>query len=254
MLRALVSLTALCALARAEQVPLAPAEDLARAVAEVTLILSGGEAAHQSLHSLRARGHTQVGAQRVDFVLLATRPDRLRIETPHPDGGLVRASDGVHQPWTRRGEAPPRLLPPGEARDFQLEADFDHPFFNYRKRGLRLEFLGQSEVAGRACLRLKMTDANGEESVLYVDEITRLLTRREIVRRHQGRDHVLATDFADFQVCAGVLLPRRVTTYVDGRLANETVINEVEPNPGLPADTFAPPAENWPLRQQPDRR
>ncbi len=248
MLRVLASLTTLCALAVAEPKPTNAPADLAQSVADITLILSGGDAAHQALHSLRARGFTRIGEQQVNFVLLAARPDRLRVETPHPDGNLVRASDGTHEPWTRRGDGPPRRLSPGEARDFLLEADFDHPFFRPSARGLRLEMLGQTEINGRSFLKLRMTDSNGEISTLYVDEITRMLARREVVRSHQGRDHVLATEFADFQICAGVLLPRRVTTYVDGRLSNETVINELEPNPVLTPADFAPPAENWPLR------
>ena len=45
---------------------------------------------------------------------------------------------------------------------------------------------------------------------------------------------------------AGVRLPRRIRTLVDGVLLHETRIKDYDANPDLPADFFRPPVRDWP--------
>lgn len=248
MLRALVCLFALLGVVPAPADEAPPPRDLAAEIAEISLSFAGGRDAHAALRGLRAQGYTLVAGQRVDFVLHAARPDLLRVETLDATGGLVRATDGVHLPWRSLAGGPPLRMSDEEARDFIAEADFDSPFYEPERRGLTLTHLGAGELAGRPTQQLRLVDRTGQISVLHVDDETRMLVRREITRHAGGRDHVIATEFAEFEPCAGVRLPRVIRTYVNKRLANETRITALEANPALPASLFLPPAADWPTR------
>ncbi len=248
MLRTLVCLLALLGVVSAQADAPPPSRDLAAEIAAISLSFAGGHDAHAALRGLRAKGYTLIAGQRVDFVLHAARPDLLHVETLDASGGLVRATDGVHLPWRSLAGGPPSRMSDEDARDFMAEADFDSPFFEPTKRGLALTHLGSADLAGRPAQRLRLVDRAGQVSLLYMDDESRMLVRREIGRQAGGRDYVIATAFDEFEPCAGVLLPRVIRTYVNNRLANETRITSIEANPTLPASLFLPPAADWPTR------
>ena len=221
--------------------------DLAEDLARISVEAAGGAQAHAGLRSLRATGVTRVGEREVNFILYAERPNRLRIETLGEKGSLVRAFDGLRAPWKKADPLqPPRRLARNEEKDFLLDADFDNPLYDYARRGISLDFAGETEIDGRPCQKLLAVLRYTDVVTLYLDEETRLVVRRDIAKKVSGRDVVIETHYADFQAAAGVILPRKIRTVVAGRVLNETQIEEIYPNPALPKDFFAPPVDDWP--------
>jgi hypothetical protein len=226
------------------------AADLAADIARVSVEAAGGAKAHAALRSFRAVGTTRVGDQEVSFVLHAARPDRLRIETLGDKGNLIRAFDGVHAPWKRVGLLePPKRLGEAEEREFLRETDYEQPLYDWERRGVSLDFAGEAVVDGRPCQKLLAVFKHTQPVTLYVDDETHLVIRRDETRRLKGgRAIVIETRFGEFRETAGVMLPRRVRTIIDGKLNDETRIEAINPNPSLPADFFRPPAPDWPKR------
>jgi len=224
--------------------------DLAADIAKISLEAAGGAKAHEALRSFRAVGTTRVGEQEVSFILHAARPNRLRVEVLGDKGNLVRASDGVHAPWKRSGLLGlPERLAPGEESEFLREADYEQPFHEWERRGVSLDYAGETVVGGRLCQKLLAVLGHTRMVTYYVDDETRLVIRRDEKRRLRGgREVVVETHFSDYRETAGVLLPRRVRTIVDGELADDTRIEAINPNPDLPEDFFSPPARDWPKR------
>lgn len=224
--------------------------DLAADLARVSVEAAGGAKAHEALRSFRAVGTTRVGEQEVSFILHAARPDRLRVEVLGDKGNLVRAFDGVHAPWKRSGLlGPPERLAPGEELEFLRETDYEQPLHEWERRGVGLDYAGEAVVDGRVCQKLLAVLGHTRTVTLYVDDETHLVTRRDERRRLRGgREIVVETHFSDFRETAGVLLPRRVRTIADGKLADDTRIEAINPNPDLPGDFFSPPAPDWPKR------
>lgn len=245
-LRPLIRLFALSALLFAAGVkPLVA--DLAADLARISVEAAGGARAHDALRSFRAVGKTHVGEQEVSFLLYAARPRSLRIETLGEKGSLVRAFDGVHAPWKKDDPLrPPRRLGRDEERDFLLDADFDNPLHDYARRGISLDYAGEALVEGRSCQKLLAVLHHTDVVTFYVDDETRLVTRRDQAKKVRGRDAVIETHYSDFQETAGVRLPRRIRTVVDGRELNDTRIESIAANPPLPPDFFAPLVEDWP--------
>ncbi|TAG33339.1 MAG: hypothetical protein EAZ36_00835 [Verrucomicrobia bacterium] len=128
------------------------------------------------------------------------------------------------------------------------DADFDLPFFNHRSRSISLDYAGEVDVEGRRYHKLLATIRLEEQVVLYLDEESRLLMRRDQAKRVNGKNVTIETHFGDHRSVAGVWLPHRIRTEVGGRVLHETQIETYDPNPDLPVDFFAPPAEDWPKR------
>jgi hypothetical protein len=224
------------------------AADLAADIARVSVEAAGGARAHAALHSFRAVGVTRVGDREASFILHAARPNLLRVEALGEKGNLVRGFDGVHAPWMRVGLlGPPKRLGEEAEREFLRESDFEQPLYDWERRGVSLDFAGEAVLEGRPCQKLLAVFKHTQLVTLYVDAETQLVVRRDETRRlKSGRDIVVETHYSDFRETAGVLLPRRLRTVVDGELANETRIDAINPNPDLPAGFFSPPAADWP--------
>jgi hypothetical protein len=224
------------------------AADLAADIARISVEAAGGAKAHAALHSFRAVGVTRVGDREASFILHAARPNLLRVEALGEKGNLVRGFDGVHAPWLRVGLlGPPKRLGEEAEREFLRESDFEQPLYDWERRGVSLDFAGEAVLEGRPCQKLLAVFKHTQLVTLYVDAETQLVVRRDETRRlKSGRDIVVETHYSDFRETAGVLLPRRLRTVVDGELANETRIDAINPNPDLPAGFFSPPAADWP--------
>jgi hypothetical protein len=219
------------------------AEDLAGNSVEA----AGGWGRHAVLTSFRALGVTRVGDQSVSFILHAARPRSVRIETLGEKGSLVRAFDGVLAPWKKDDLAgPPRRLGRAEELEFIAEADFDQPLYDHAARGVRLDYAGETTLDGRLYHKLLASLRLNELVVLYLDDETRMLARRDQTRRIGGREVMVSTYYSDYREVAGVKLPHRIRVELDGRLANETEIESYAPNPPLPPGFFSPPVKDWP--------
>ncbi len=226
------------------------AADLAEDIARVSVEAAGGAKAHEALRSFRASGVTRVGGREASFILHAARPNLLKIESLGDRANLVRSFDGVHAPWKRVGLlGAPRRLGEAEEREFLREADYEQPLYDWAARGVGLDFAGATEVDGRPCQKLLAVFQHTRIVTLYVDDATHLVVRRDERRRLKGgREVLVETRFDDYRETAGVLLPRRIRTIVDGEPTDETLIEAINPNPDLPADFFSPPAPDWPKR------
>ena len=223
------------------------AADLAADLARISVEAEGGAKAHAALRSFRASGFTRLGDKKVDFFLYAARPRCVRVETLGEKGSLVRAFDGVYAPWKKDDPVrPPRRLGQAEEKDFILDADFDNPLYDYRARQISLDYAGETTIDGKVYQKLLATVRFTDVLTLYLDDETHLLVRRDQTKRVGGRTAVVETHYSDFKKVAGVKLPCRIRIEIEGHLLDETVIENYEVNPTLPADFFSPPAKDWP--------
>lgn len=127
-----------------------------------------------------------------------------------------------------------------------LDADFDNPLHDYARRGISLDYAGEAVVDGRPCQKLLAVLRHTDVVTFYVDDETRLVTRRDQTKKVRGHEVVIETHYSEFKAAAGVLLPRRIRSVVEGRVLNDTRIESLEANPPLPPDFFGPLVDDWP--------
>lgn len=225
-----------------------PLTDLARIHVEAI----GGRQRIERLSALRATGHVTSGGKRVRFTLTAARPNRVRIETELGGRTLVQATDGKEPPWEfDTGSWPPRYQPMKDsvAKTFIADAEFDDPLVAGEKRGYTFEPAGEIQANGKALRRVLVTRNLTETFSVLVDPDTYLMVARIEQRTSTaGRQLHIFTRYEDFRPVEGVLLPHEITVLMDGRITQQTKIDQITANPKLTDDTFTrskrPPVES----------
>jgi hypothetical protein len=219
--------------------------DEAADIARIHLEAIGGHARMSALVAMRMTGVVVLGGKRVKFVMIAARPDRVRLETENNGRTLVNATDGVEPPWEfDTGTWPPRyrVMSEAAARAFTADTDFDDPLVAGPERGFTLEYGGEVEVEGRKLLRVLVTRRLTETFSVLVDEETYFIVQRVETRETvAGRTRRVITRYDDFRPVDGVLLPHRVTLEADGRTEQTMIMERIETNPALTPGIFTRP-------------
>ncbi len=218
------------------------ADDLVRIHVEAL----GGRERINALAAMRATGDVVTAAGRVRFNLIAARPNRVRLETAGAGTrSLVQASDGQEPPWEfDTGNWPPRYttMPENVGRTFAADAEFDDPLVAGATRGFAFEYAGETEVDGRKYLRVLVTRKPAESYAVLLDSDTYMIAMRAEKRQvAPGKAVQIVTHYDDYRPVDGVLLPHKITVTVDGKITQQTLVDDVTPNPELTPETFTRP-------------
>ncbi len=203
----------------------------------------GGYQRLQAITSKRITGTIVRGESRMPFLLLAKRPDRVRLSYTYDGGTMVAAYDGrvawVLNPALAGDQ--PLIIEPERAKDLIALADFDGPLVDYRKKGHRLRLVGEAYVKGAKAHVIEVTLANGDVLRVYLDKET-LLERRwdnEVLR--QGALWRSETYLDDYRPEQGLMIEHYKETRLGGELDNIIITEMVEFNVDLPDSLFSPP-------------
>ncbi len=219
------------------------AKDLARIHTEAV----GGRTQVDALKAFKATGVTRNERGDLRFMMWAARPSRIRTEITSGTRTIVQVWDGKADPWRADSQTRRITIMGGEpAEEFKAEAEFDDPLLAGADRRVSLDYDGAVKLDGRELLKVLVTQNFTETSFVYLDAVTYLIVRSDMVRRRQGGEVVLRTDYSDFRPVAGVMLPHRLVVSQNGKRMHETVIDRMEPNPKLPEDIFKLPASAKP--------
>lgn len=205
----------------------------------------GGMARLEALVAMRAVGHVVTAGQRLEFELIAQRPNCVRITMRGGERTLVQGCDGVNPPWRWEPGKPQSaaLMKTTEGRDFAADAEFDDPLVSSPDRGYRLDFAGRVAWRDQQVSKILVTRNGMAPAFLLVDPETFFIVARLTSRRlPSGRELVVETRYDRYRPVAGVILPHRVETFVDGQRTGELVLTTVQSIARPPAETFAMPA------------
>ena len=104
----------------------------------------------------------------------------------------VNAWDGKSgwkiEPWN--GKKDPEALGEEEQKSIIEDADFDGPLVNYKAKGNKVEYLCMDPVEGTDAYKLKVTLANGETRIFYMD------TDYYVPIKIEGKRIVRGTEFS----------------------------------------------------------
>ncbi len=224
----------------------AGASDRVAEIAALHGAAMGGAERVAALKALRATGEGEAGGKRVRFVLLAARPDRVRLETEAEGRRLVQGTDGAEPPWELdTGASPPRggTMGAAAARLFAADAEFDDPLVAGRGRAYSIDEAGFVDEGGARWPRVLVTCPRSEPFHLVLDPTTYLIVRRiELRGSALGRKTEVVMRYGDFRLVAGVVLPHVVEVTADGRLVQRTRIDRIEANPAHDPAVFRRPA------------
>lgn len=224
--------------------PLIHAED-ADNIARIHVEAIGGKMRLGLLQSLQAEGQVFIDDRRLDFTLIAQRPNRLRMETRSGERTIVQATDGANAPWqmfTGANPSKPTSLIGDESREFAADAEFDDPLVDYAERGYTLDYAGKISWNEKQVFRLFVTRRFTAGYYLLVDTETYFIVEKQAVRRlESGREVSIETRYEDFRPVAGIIMPHRIIALAEGKPLHETVMRRVQANVSVRDGIFTKP-------------
>jgi outer membrane lipoprotein-sorting protein len=215
---------------------------LGREIAERHAARAGDKLA--ALTGVRAEGRTFINGEVVPFLLIAQRPNRLRVESFTPVRRALQVYDGKSAPWASHTETKGGAvldMPETEAKEFMVNADFDGPLVNSAAKGFSVDYAGEEPVDGRRAFKLLVTGKNNDLFFLWVDAATSEIVKRTVFRVSGGQRVAVETIFKDFRPVAGVMQPHQIEATANGHLMYVMVIDKMEANPVISADAFSRP-------------
>jgi photosystem II stability/assembly factor-like uncharacterized protein len=106
------------------------------------------------------------------------------------------------------GRKDPERLPGDSAKSLaEAATDFDGPLFDWREKGFALEYLGLEDVDGTMAHKIRLTRANGDGEIVWLDPEHFLEIRQLVQRSEQGVKVEVVTDLGDYEQVSGVWLP-----------------------------------------------
>jgi hypothetical protein len=122
---------------------------------------------------------------------------------------IVRAYDGK-EGWQinpLQGRKEPERLSADDVKSLADQADLDGPLVDYKAKGNKVEYLGTEDVDGSEAHKLRVTQANGDKKIMFLDPDYFLEIRRIEQRQMHGREVEQEIDYGDYEKVDGVYLP-----------------------------------------------
>jgi len=207
----------------------------------------GGKAALEALRSIRVDLHIVDPDFEVDGVYLAARSGSMRIDITA--GGrhvYTEALDGARG-WQWKGQGQPVEESAKATAALRHGVELPGHLFGLhelRSRGNRLELAGREQVEGKNYHRLRLTFADGDSTMLYLDPDSWLITRRRDVRPlHPDIDATPTTienKMADFRRVGDLLFSFASidTDLTTGKVLEKTTVRSITLNPAIESSMF----------------
>ncbi len=175
----------------------------------------GGLAKIEAIKSLKTEGKLRFGGQfELGFVQYQKAPDFSRTEASIQGLTAVQAWDGK-EAWQIspfQGRKDPEKMSADDAKALADDAPIGGPLVGWQARGSKVEYLGTEDVDGTEAHKLKVTLANGDIEIVYLDPDHFLEIRTIAQRTVRGTHSESISDFGDYEQVAGVYFPFSVAT------------------------------------------
>jgi outer membrane lipoprotein-sorting protein len=186
----------------------------------------GGVQRLKAITSVRMTGLMTVGpGMEAPVVVEMKRPNLMRLDMTVQGVTIVQAFDGTGgwmvNPLAGRAAAEP--LPPEMARVAEKQADIDGPLMDYAAKGNTVDMVGKAMADGVECFKVKLTDADGDVTVFFIDTKTYLTVRQESRRTVGGQTMDTVTVLRDWKAVNGVLFAHTVEAGQVGNPSRQTM-------------------------------
>ncbi len=173
------------------------------------------------------------------------RPNMVRMEIDVMGQTIVQAFDGEEawQIMPFMGNPNPDKMPEEQAKLMTRDADLDGPLVDYKKKGHKVELLGEDDFEGTKVYKLKVMLKNGAEYLTFIDAEHHLeLKQITKVKSQQGGEVEATAVFGDFKPVNGVMMPHAITLTDPMNGSIEVTFSNVEVNGEVDESKFKKPA------------
>jgi hypothetical protein len=133
------------------------------------------------------------------------------------------------EPWG--GKKDPESLGEEELKSILEDSDFDGPLVNYKQKGNKVEFVGRDQFEGTDTFKLKVSVANGDVYIYWLDTDYYVPIKIDTKRLIRGADREYETVLGDYKEVAGWYLPHSIETNAKGSQDKSKVVyDKIEAN------------------------
>ena len=144
------------------------------------------------------------------------------------------------EPWN--GKKDPESLGEEEMKSILEDSDFDGPLVNYKQKGNKVEFVGMDQFEGTDTFKLKVSIANGDVYIYYLDTDYYVPIKIDTKRVIRGAEREYETALGDYKEVAGWYLPHSIETNTKGSQDKSKVVyDKIEANVPIDDGRFRMP-------------
>ena len=184
------------------------------------------------------------GAMEAPLVMQWKQPNKLRFEFTFQGMTGIQAYDG-ESGWAVmpfQGRTDPEPMTEDQLKQFDEQADFHGAFVNSEKKGYKLEYLGTEEVEGTEAHKIKVTNKNGEETLVFLDAEYFLEIKSESKRTIRGQELEIEASQGDYKEVDGLMMGHSFESKPKGAEAGQSIVFEkIELNVELDDSLFQMP-------------
>jgi hypothetical protein len=193
--------------------------------------------------TFRITGKTIAQGMEFPFTMTTKRPSSLRIEAEVQGNKMIQVFDGQHGwsivPWS--GSTTPQDMTPDEIKNMKEQADMEGSMYDFKAKGHQAELLGKEDMEGSSVYKIKLTKANGDVDINFIDAESFLLLKTTSRVKVQGNEVESESLFTNYKDVDGVLVVTTVTNKFKGQTMSQLVIEKTEVNVAAPDSLFVKP-------------
>nr|MEE4266835.1 hypothetical protein [Candidatus Krumholzibacteria bacterium] len=194
---------------------------------------SGGAKKLDAVQSTKVIGKFMTQGMEFPFSMIQKRPNLLRIEAEVMGMTMIQAYDGDHG-WSinpMMGSTDPQLMGEFENKSFKMQADMDG-LRSFKKRGYTMEYMGEEDVEGTPCYRLRVDTHEDIVMDYFFDKEYFLVIKQASTVKMDENIIESQTYMSDYQDVDGMITPFAIETRMGDMVANsiafETIEHDVE--------------------------
>lgn len=193
---------------------------------------TGGQEKIAAIQSLKLTGKFMTQGMEFPFTMIQKRPHFLRIEVNAMGMDIVQAYDG-ETGWSinpMTGSSDPQPLGDLETKGLKLQADMDGALVDYAKKGFTVEYLGEEDVEGTPCYKLRLDTKQDIVVDYFIDKEYFLAIKQASVVTLDENKIESQTYMSDFQDVNGVVMAFSMETRMGDMVANQIKFENAEQN------------------------
>jgi hypothetical protein len=123
------------------------------------------------------------------------------------------------------GQTKPEAKSPDEIKRALDDLDLQGNLIDYKAKGHSIEFIGNEEVEGTDCYKIKLTRKNSGTQTLFIDPASYLVVRTINKTNVSGQEVESMMDYSDYRDINGLMFPFYYQTRNDVFQLTSIVLN-----------------------------
>jgi hypothetical protein len=126
------------------------------------------------------------------------------------------------------------------------QADFMGQLYNWKEKGHKAEFLGKEDMEGTPIYKIKLTKANGDVDIYFIDAENYVVIKTTSTSTMQGKEVTGDSFSSNYKDVNGVMMPFTIENKMktpNGEMTNQFVIDKVVVNEPVQDSLFVKPVK-----------